>query len=127
METQAAVRALGALAQETRLEIFRLLVRFGPGGLAAGQIATRLGLAGATLSFHLAQLQHAGLLSSRRQGRQIFYAVDFGAIGALVGYMQENCCAEQPDVCRPLPARIGVETIKPRRNRGTKNERPSKS
>lgn len=86
------VRALGALAQEHRLAAFRLLVEAGPTGLAAGDIAARLGLPPSSMSFHLAQLSHAGLVSQRRQGRSIRYAADFAAMAGLMDYLTANCC-----------------------------------
>lgn len=93
MEILRAVGALGALAQETRLRIFRALVQRGPDGLAAGRIATLIDLPGPTLSFHLAQLKRAGLVSCRREGRSLIYAADYAAIEGLVAYLTENCCA----------------------------------
>lgn len=93
MEKQVVVSALAALAQETRLDVFRLLVRAGPDGVAAGQIAEALGLAPATLSFHLKELKSAGLVGCTRDGRSRIYSPDFGAIAELVGYLTENCCA----------------------------------
>jgi len=92
METRAAVQSLGALAQESRLAIFRLLVQAGPQGMAAGQIGEKLDLPPATLSFHLAGLTRAGLAQSRQDGRFVIYSADFQAINALVGYLSENCC-----------------------------------
>ena len=92
MELLKAVGALGALAQETRLRIFRALVQRGPDGLPAGRIATLLDLPGPTLSFHLAKLERAGLVSCRRDGRSLIYATDFIAIEGLVAYLTENCC-----------------------------------
>ena len=92
MELLKAVGALGALAQETRLRIFRALVQRGPDGLPAGRIATLLDLPGPTLSFHLAQLKRAGLVRFRRDGRSLIYAADYGAIEGLVAYLTENCC-----------------------------------
>lgn len=89
-----AISQLAALAQETRLALFRTLVRRGSTGLAAGRLAAALDVPKPTLSFHLAQLESAGLISSRREGRSILYAVDFGAIAELVGFLYENCCAE---------------------------------
>jgi DNA-binding transcriptional ArsR family regulator len=93
MEKQVVVSAIAALAHETRLDVFRLLVRFGREGLPAGEIAQALELPPATLSFHLKELKSAGLLRCDRAGRSRFYRPDFGAIGALVGYLTENCCA----------------------------------
>lgn len=93
MESTFAVRALAALAQEHRLAAFRLLVEAGPEGLSAGQIAARLGLPPSSLSFHLAQLDHAGLVGQRRAGRSIFYSASFATMNALMAYLTENCCA----------------------------------
>jgi ArsR family transcriptional regulator, arsenate/arsenite/antimonite-responsive transcriptional repressor len=92
MTARQAIAALGALAQETRLAIFRLLVERGPEGLPAGAIAELLGVPDSSLSFHLAQLSRAGLLSQHRQGRSLIYAVDFGGMNELMGYLTENCC-----------------------------------
>lgn len=86
------VRALGALAQEHRLAAFRLLVQAGTQGLAAGELATRIGVPPSSMSFHLAQLANAGLVTQRRQSRSIIYAADFSAMNALMGYLTENCC-----------------------------------
>lgn len=99
METKQAVQTLGALAQDTRLGIFRLLVQAGPEGMAAGQIGEKLDLAPATLSFHLAGLTRAGLAQSRQEGRFVIYSADYQAIDALVGYLSENCCGGRP--CAP--------------------------
>jgi DNA-binding transcriptional ArsR family regulator len=105
METAAAVERLAALAQTSRLEIFRRLVQRGPAGMAAGEIAEALGIAKPTLSFHLGQLERAGLARSRRDGRSILYTADFDAIGALVGFLYENCCG------------TGTSCLPPRRKR----------
>ena len=103
MESFSAVLALGALAQETRLAIFRLLVEKGPEGLCAGDIAAKLRLAPATLSFHLKELTHAGLLEPRQDGRFIYYAPDFDQMNDLVSYLTENCCGGEgcAPVCAP--------------------------
>lgn len=101
MKKSTAVAALGALAQETRLEIFRLLVQKGPEGLAAGEIGDRLGLPSPTLSFHLNQLRFAGLVTSRRASRSIIYSANFKRMTALLAYLTENCCGGQPDICAP--------------------------
>jgi DNA-binding transcriptional ArsR family regulator len=93
METQKVITALGALAQETRLAIFRLLVETGPGGLAVGAIAEKLGLANATLSFHLKELTGAGLTVASPNGRSIIYSANFSTMIGLVEYLSENCCA----------------------------------
>jgi DNA-binding transcriptional ArsR family regulator len=87
-----AIVALAALAQHTRLALFRLLDEAGPAGLAAGAIAERLGVAAPTLSFHLKELAHAGLIRSVQQGRYVVYSADFDAMNALIAYLTENCC-----------------------------------
>jgi ArsR family transcriptional regulator, arsenate/arsenite/antimonite-responsive transcriptional repressor len=92
MDTLTAVVGLYALAQESRLEIFRLLVRQGPAGLCVGDIAAQLAIAPATLSFHLKELLRAGLLTANRQSRHIYYAADFPAMNELLAYLTENCC-----------------------------------
>jgi DNA-binding transcriptional ArsR family regulator len=92
VDSLAAIEALSALAQGTRLAIFRLLVEAGSDGLPAGQIGARLDLPLPTLSFHLNQLRHAGLVSYRRQGRSLIYAAEYAAMNDLVGYLTENCC-----------------------------------
>ena len=101
MKKAAAVAALGALAQETRLDIFRLLVEKGPEGLPAGEIGTRLKLPSPTLSFHLNQLRFAGLISSRRESRSIIYSANFKMMNDLIGYLTENCCGGRPELCAP--------------------------
>jgi DNA-binding transcriptional ArsR family regulator len=92
MESKTAIQALGALAQEKRLAIFRMLVQQGPAGLAAGNIGDSLKLAPATLSFHLRELSQAGLVRARQESRFIYYSADFSAMNALLGYLAENCC-----------------------------------
>ncbi len=92
MKKKTAIDALGSLAHEVRLDIFRLLVRAGPEGMAAGDIAGALGIAGPNLTFHLSHMRQAGLVSSRRAGRHVIYAADFGRMAALIDYLQENCC-----------------------------------
>ena len=100
MKTKEAVGALSALAQETRLALYRLLVEAGPNGLAAGTIAARLDVAPSSLSFHLAQLTHAGLINQRRVSRSLIYAADFAAMSGLVAYLTENCCGGA--ACAPV-------------------------
>ena len=111
MKTTDAVIALAALAQDTRLAVYRLLVQQGPTGLAAGEIAGALDIAPATLSFHLKELSHAGLVSSRQEGRFIYYAAHFEAMNALIAFLTENCCAADGGptcssvvVCKPAAA-----------------------
>lgn len=96
MEKQIFIDALAALAQETRLDIFRLLVPRGEAGMPAGMIGEQLGIPNATLSFHLQQLKHAGLVSPQRKGTQIIYAANYTAMDALIGYLTENCCQGSP-------------------------------
>lgn len=100
MEIENAVAALGGLAQATRLQAFRLLVQAGASGLPAGQIGQSLGLPGATLSFHLANLKQAGLVTVRRDGRSLIYSADFQAMGRLIAYLLEDCCGGQ--ACLPI-------------------------
>ena len=92
MKTPQAVKALAALAQGTRLAIYRLLVQQGPGGLSAGTIAERLDIAGATLSFHLKELSHAGMVESRQDGRFVYYSANYEQMNDLILYLTENCC-----------------------------------
>lgn len=92
VDAEYATRALGALAQEHRLAAFRLLVQAGDDGMAAGAIAERLGVPASSMSFHLAQLGHAGLVTQRRESRSIIYTADYAAMGGLMAYLTENCC-----------------------------------
>jgi ArsR family transcriptional regulator len=94
MKTSQVIDALGALAHEHRLAIFRLLVERGPAGLPAGRIAERVGLVPSSLTFHLQSLQRAGLIAQRRESRRRIYSADFTAMTGLVGYLTDNCCAE---------------------------------
>jgi DNA-binding transcriptional ArsR family regulator len=107
MDEKHAIAALGALAQETRLALFRLLVTCGPAGLPAGTIGERLGVQPSLLSFHLAQLAHAGLITQRRLSRQLIYSADYGAMNALLAYLTENCCGRDTacvPACNPADA-----------------------
>ncbi|KAF0117735.1 MAG: transcriptional regulator protein [Rhodospirillaceae bacterium] len=101
MNERDALAALAALAQETRLRLFRLLITVGPEGLPAGRIAEELGASDSTLSFHLSHLRQAGLIERRREGRLLIYHADFAAITALLHFLTENCCKGQPDLCCP--------------------------
>src|ERR1700691_444766 len=101
MKAKDVIEALGALAHEHRLAIFRLLVERGPAGLPAGRIAERVGLVPSSLTFHLQNLQGGGLIAQRREGRQLIYSADFDAMTALVGYLTDNCCAESAAECCP--------------------------
>src|SRR5690349_7763857 len=102
MEMENAVLALEALAQNSRLGIFRLLVSAGDGGLAAGQIAEEMDLPNATLSFHLSQLKNAGLLKCERQSRSLIYSADYEAMTALLSFLTENCCGGKIAQCIPV-------------------------
>jgi DNA-binding transcriptional ArsR family regulator len=99
METKEAVTALAALAQETRLSIFRLLVGAGPEGMSVGSIGEKLGVAPATLSFHLKELSHAELVTSRQESRFIYYMADFAQMAALMTFLTQNCCKGMPQEC----------------------------
>jgi ArsR family transcriptional regulator, arsenate/arsenite/antimonite-responsive transcriptional repressor len=101
METTDAVIALAALAQDNRLDVFRLLVQAGPEGLPAGQVASALDLAPNTLTFHFDRLKSAGLVTVRREGRSMIYAARFETMNALLAYLTENCCKGAPDSCSP--------------------------
>jgi ArsR family transcriptional regulator, arsenate/arsenite/antimonite-responsive transcriptional repressor len=92
MESRRAVEALGALAQDSRLQLYRLLVQAGPEGLAASDIAERLGIPANTLSFHLKTLSHADLVRSRQEGRFVYYSTNYEQMNALLGFLTENCC-----------------------------------
>ena len=115
MKTPAVIEALSALAHEHRLAVYRLLVQRGPEGLAAGAIGERVGLVPSSLTFHLQNLQRAGLITQRRESRQLIYSADFTAMNGLVGYLTENCCgnsgAQCPPACAPAqPAKAVKRT-----------------
>lgn len=107
MEIKAAVQSLAALAQETRLAAYRLLVQAGPEGLAAGRIADALAVSPATLSFHLKELAHAGLIAGRNDSRYVIYHADYAAMNRLMAYLTEHCCQGAPCAveapCCPTP------------------------
>lgn len=96
LSSERAIRALGALAQEHRLAVYRLLVQAGEQGLPAGDLVSRLGVPPSSLSFHLAQLANAGLVNQRRQSRSIIYSANYAAMNGLMGYLTENCCGGIP-------------------------------
>lgn len=100
MDDESAIVALSALAQEHRLKVFRLLVREAPDGLSAGELAARIGIAPSALSFHLAHLGRAGLVHSRRDKRNIFYAVNAEGMRKLLLFLTEDCCHGRPEMCR---------------------------
>jgi len=109
MNSNLAVRLLGALAHDSRLAIFRALVVAGPEGMAAGEIAQQLGLAPSSLSFHLKDLSHADLVKSRQDGRFVIYTANFEAMTGLIGFLTENCCAGATCVAGDLPKACGGE------------------
>ena len=108
MDLDFAVSALGALAHQHRLRVFRLLVEAGPQGQSAGQIAQHLQMAPSSLSFHLKEMNRAGLLQASHEGRQILYAVQFGTMQALIAYLTDNCCGGQP--CLPAIPEVRENT-----------------
>jgi DNA-binding transcriptional ArsR family regulator len=101
MEIKQAAKALTALAQESRLAVFRLLVPTGSAGLPAGEIADELGIPSATLTFHLKELSHAGLVESRREGRSIIYSLRCDTMRELLTFLARDCCQGQPELCGP--------------------------
>ncbi|MGG5820811.1 ArsR/SmtB family transcription factor [Falsiroseomonas sp. HW251] len=109
MDASRAITALGALAHEHRLAVYRLLVERGPDGLAAGLIAEQVGIPASSLTFHLQHLLRAGLATQRRVGRQIIYAADFTAMNDLVGFLTENCCGRGVSACVPKAPATSTE------------------
>ncbi|WP_413457455.1 ArsR/SmtB family transcription factor [Herbaspirillum huttiense] len=102
METKTVITALAALAQESRLAIFRHLVQLGPEGCAASKIGETLDIAPSSVSFHMKELFHAGLVSSRQEGRFVIYAANYGAMNEVLGFLTDNCCGGNP--CSPVSA-----------------------
>jgi DNA-binding transcriptional ArsR family regulator len=107
METKTIIPALAALAQESRLAVFRLLVQTGPAGMAASKISEQIGIAPSSLSFHLKELLHANLVTARHDGRFVFYAADFTTMNQLVQFLTENCCGGNP--CMPACTTTCIE------------------
>ncbi|MEZ5896348.1 MAG: metalloregulator ArsR/SmtB family transcription factor [Parvularculaceae bacterium] len=105
MESKIALEAFSALSQEIRLAVFRHLVRAGPGGAAAGALAEEFDVAPPTMSFHLKELANAGLVLSRKQGRSVIYAADYGGVRDLISFMMDECCQGDPRLCGPYVVR----------------------
>jgi DNA-binding transcriptional ArsR family regulator len=106
METKNATDAFGALAHQQRLAVFRMLIRTGPDGLSAGEIAQRLETPPSSLSFHLSQLERSGLIRSRRESRHVIYAADIEGTRRLLSYLTEDCCEGRPELCGDLAGAI---------------------
>ena len=106
MDSDSAIMALGALAQETRLDVFRLLVRYEPDGLAAGEIARQLDVPQNTMSSHLGILARAGIVRSERHSRSIIYRADLGGLRGVMLFLVKDCCAGSPELCAPLLAEL---------------------
>ena len=111
MDQSLAVTALGALAQDTRLTVFRLLVRAGPKGMIAGAIADHIGVPGSTMSHHLAALERAGLVVSKRESRQIHYTANFEGMRGLLGFLMKDCCQGNPELCDNLVSITHCEPV----------------
>jgi len=114
MKKPQAIASLAALAQENRLDTFRLLVRAGPEGMPAGEVAAALGLPPNTLTFHFDKLREAGLVTVRREGRSMIYAAQYDAMNALLGYLTENCCKGQDTAATCAPSGCAPTTVKKR-------------
>lgn len=112
---------LGALAHDTRLAVYRLMVEAGPEGLPAGEIARRLDVPPPTLSFHLRDLVDAGLAVDRREGRSIFYAADYATMNALMAFLTDNCCGGRPELCAPASCTPSPKT------RSNEDEAPARA
>jgi ArsR family transcriptional regulator, arsenate/arsenite/antimonite-responsive transcriptional repressor len=124
METTAAVKRLSALAQDGRLDVFRLLVKAGPEGLAAGEIARSLETHANTMSAQLLILSNANLIRARREGRSIIYSVDFAAMSDLLVFLTEDCCGGRSEICAPLVA-VASKCCPPAK--GARHEAPARS
>ncbi|WP_020177630.1 metalloregulator ArsR/SmtB family transcription factor [Methylopila sp. M107] len=106
MDEAQALGVFGALSQETRLRILRRLVVAGPEGVAAGIVGTMVGASASNVSFHLKELERAGLVRARRASRSIFYSADYDALGELIRFLMEDCCSGRPDVCAPAKSAV---------------------
>jgi ArsR family transcriptional regulator len=101
MDGRQAIAVFGALSQDTRLRIVRLLVKAGPDGTPAGELADEIGVSASNMSFHLKELERAGLVSTRREARSIIYAADYAALGGLIRFLMQDCCGGRPEICAP--------------------------
>lgn len=110
MDERQALVALGAMSQETRLRIVRLLVKAGSKGLAAGEIAETAGVSPSNISFHLKGLEHAGLVAARREARSIIYSAEYEALSGLIRFLMEDCCSGNPTICLPVHTQISCES-----------------
>jgi ArsR family transcriptional regulator len=110
MKKERAIAALAALAQESRLDVFRMLVQSGPDGMPAGEIGAKLGVPSPTLSFHLNQLKYAGLVTCKRDSRSIIYSADYKAMNDLISYLMENCCRGNAELCAPVVCKPARDT-----------------
>jgi len=126
MDISQATKSLAALSQESRLATFRLLVRRGADGMAAGEIARRLRVPHNTMSSHLATLVHAGLVGSHREGRSVIYRIDFEGTRALLSFLMEDCCQGKPEVCAPMLDSILPGCCTPTDLDGERNEAPAR-
>jgi ArsR family transcriptional regulator, arsenate/arsenite/antimonite-responsive transcriptional repressor len=115
MKKTDVIAALAALAQDNRLDVFRLLVQAGPEGMSAGSVSIALDLAPNTLTFHFDRLRAAGLVTVRRDGRSMIYAAQFDTMNKLLGYLTENCCQGMPETCAPLECRPSKASAKKER------------
>lgn len=115
MDERQARTAFAALSQETRLRIVRLLVQAGPDGMAAGAIADTVGVSPSNVSFHLKDLEHAGMAVPRREARSIIYSADFTGLRQLIAFLMKDCCAGHPDICAPAIADASCKPVKARK------------
>lgn len=120
MNSIDAVAAMGALAHEHRLAVYRMLVKAGPEGMSAGDIASEVGVPASSMSFHLALLNRAGLVTQRRESRSLIYAADFDAMNGLLAYLVEDCCQGHPEVCAPMAEAVNRAACCPPKKRSRK-------
>jgi DNA-binding transcriptional ArsR family regulator len=114
MNQSQALRGFAALSQETRLAIVRLLVRAGPDGLAAGAVAEEVDASPSNVSFHLKDLEHAGLITARRESRSIIYTADYDALRGLIAFLMKDCCGGRPEICAPAAAACAPAKVRRR-------------